>query len=127
MVEVRLEARCHPTEDRDKVAGAILALFPDAEISGADPIVGTTHSFDVFTEQLSKQRIRDAARRVMRRGLDGPARCRFRLNKQVATTGKVSFSDEHHPLGDIEVVLVDDDVESLIDRIAPDTRREADR
>jgi predicted RNA binding protein with dsRBD fold (UPF0201 family) len=123
MVEVRLEARCHPTEDRDKVAGAILALFPDATITGDDQLVGASHSIETFSEQLAKQRIRDAARRVMRRGVEG-TRCRFRLNKQVATTGKVSFSNESHPLGDIDVVLVDDDLDALIDRIAPDTRAE---
>jgi predicted RNA binding protein with dsRBD fold (UPF0201 family) len=121
MVEIRLTAKCFPTEDRDKVVGAITKLFPDAEITGDDPIVARSTSIDAFGELLRRYRIRDAARAVMRRGLRRGS-ISFMLNKQVAAVGKVSFSEENHPLGDLEVTIVSDDINGLIDSIAPNTR-----
>lgn len=121
MPQVRLVARCYPTEERDKVANAIRAFFPDAVVEGDDPVVAVSGSVESFAEQLRDQRIRDAARAVLRRGIRGN-QTSFRLNKQVAAIGKISFSDEHHPLGDIEVTISSDDIESLVGEIAPDTR-----
>lgn len=123
MVEVRLKARCHPTESREKVVQSILNLFPDADFSGEDPIVAVSHSLEVFGEALRRQKIRDAARRVLRRGIRDQMTA-FRLNKQVATVGKVSFAEEEHPLGDIEVEIASEDIERTIDSIAPSTRTE---
>jgi predicted RNA binding protein with dsRBD fold (UPF0201 family) len=121
MVEIRLTARCFPTEDRDKVVGAIIKLFPDAEITGDDPIIARSTSIDAFGELLKRYRIRDAARAIMRRGLERDS-ISFMLNKQVAAVGKVSFSEENHSLGDLEVTIVSDDINGLIDSIAPNTR-----
>ena len=118
MAELRVTARCFPTEDRAKVVEAITRLFPDFVPSGDDPVVGTARSTDVFAELLRKHRIRSAARAVMRRGMS-EGTIRFTLNKQVATAGKVSFSEERHPLGDIEVVVMTDDPERFIDEVAP--------
>jgi predicted RNA binding protein with dsRBD fold (UPF0201 family) len=123
MVEIRLSARCFPTENRGKVVEAIIRLFPDAEIDGVDPIIARAASVDAFGDALRRYRIRDAARVVMRRGLKGNSTS-FLLNKQVATVGKVSFSEENHPLGDIEVTIVSDSINELIDSIAPNTRME---
>ncbi|MCU0851715.1 MAG: hypothetical protein MUC90_00445 [Thermoplasmata archaeon] len=123
MAEVHLSARCFPTEDRAKVIGSITSAFPDAVISGEDPIEASASSTDMFAELLKRQRIRDAARAVLRRGVRGNM-TRFRLNKQVAAIGKMSFSEEDHPLGDIEVTIVSDDIAAVIDSIAPNTRLE---
>lgn len=123
MVEVRLTARCHPTESRERIVQAIMGLFPDAEVSGEDPVVATSSSVDCFGETLKRQKIRDAARRIMRRGISGQSTT-FRLNKQVAAVGKVSFAEVEHPLGDIEVVIRSDDIEATIESIAPSTRAE---
>ena len=122
MVEVRLSARCFKTEDRGKIVSAFKLLFPDAEVEGDDPITATAKSVERFGELLRQQRIRDAARSIMRKGLSG-ASTHFILNKQVATVGKVSFSQESHPLGDIDVTVSDNDIEGLIDAIAPRTRQ----
>lgn len=123
MTDITLTARCHPTEDREKIVSAILKLFPDAQAEGEDPIVARAHSTDTFVEQIGRQRIRDAARSVLRKGMrDG--RTSFRLNKQVATVGKVSFAEEVHALGDIDVTIESEDISALIDDLAPDTRRE---
>jgi len=122
VIEIQLATRCFPTEDRDRVVASITKLFPDAIVTGEDPVIGLSHSTDQFADQLRKQRIRDAARAVMRRGMRG-GEIKFTLNKQVASIGKVSFSQERHPLGDIDVTIVSDKVEALIDSIAPDTRK----
>jgi len=121
MVEVRLSTRCFKTEDRQKIVAGIKALFPDAHVEGEDPVFASSGSVDRFGELLRQERIRDAARSVMRRGISSGG-TRFILNKQVAAIGKVSFSQERHPLGDLEVTILDEDIDALIDRIAPRTR-----
>jgi len=123
MVEIRLSTRCFPTENREKIVEAIIKLFPDAEVDGNDPIVARSASVDAFGDALRRYRIRDAARAVMRRGRKGNSTS-FLLNKQVSAVGKVSFSEENHPLGDIEVTMVSDNIDELIDSIAPNTRME---
>ncbi len=123
MVEVRLTARCFPTENRTKIVEAIIRLFPDADVAGDDPVVARSASVDAFGDALRRYRIRDAARAVMRRGRKGNSTS-FLLNKQVAAVGKVSFSEEHHPLGDIEVTIVSENIDELIDAIAPNTKME---
>ncbi len=118
MTDVVVTARCFPTEDRAKVVGAIANLFPDFVPQGDDPVRGVSHSVEWFAELLRRQRTRSAARAVMRRGASAGS-VRFTLNKQVAAAGKVSFSEEEHALGDIEVTIVTDDTDRTIDEIAP--------
>ncbi len=102
------------------------SLFPDAEMSGDEELEAHSRSVNAFAEQLKRQRIRDAARAVLRRRMEGN-KTTFRLNKQVAAIGKVSFSEEEHPLGDIAVEISADDINAFIDEIAPNTRMEASR
>lgn len=123
MVEVTVRTRCYPTEDRDKVARAITNVFPDAVIQGDDPMIAHSSSLETFRDLLKRQRIRDAARAVLRRGLKRGS-ASFVLNKQVASVGKVSFSEESHALGDIEVILSSDDMQALIDSLVTETRPE---
>ena len=121
-MEIRLTTSCNPTESREKIVSAIKSIFPDATIEGEDPITAVSHSVDNFAALLKQFRIRDAARAVIWRGIEGNS-TRFRLNKQVAAVGKISFSQENHPLGDIEVVISADDIHGMIDSIAPRTGR----
>lgn len=118
MAEVRVSARCFPTEDRGKVVGAITNLFPDFVADGDDPVTGSAASMERFAELLKRQRIRSAARAAMRRGIQAD-RVTFALNKQVAAAGKVSFSEEAHALGDLEVTIVTSDPGRTIDEVAP--------
>ena len=118
MPDIRLVVRCFPTEDRARVERAITQLFPDAVVEGDDPLVADAKSIDTFAEQLAKQRIRAAARKVLLRGVSDN-KTSFRLNKQVAFIGKVSFSEEDHALGDIEVTVSAEDIASVIDELAP--------
>ncbi len=118
MFRVVVRTICRPTENLDMVMRSMLNIFPDLQIEVADEeLVGTSGSVDNLEELLRKQKIRSAARTVFRRSVEGD-KLRFRLNKQVACVGKVNFA-ESSPLGDIEVTIEDDDIEGLIDRIAP--------
>jgi predicted RNA binding protein with dsRBD fold (UPF0201 family) len=118
VAEIRVKARCFPTEDRDKVVGAIRNLFPDFAPEGDDPVTGSAASVERFAEMLKRQRIRSAARAAMRRGMHAD-RVEFALNKQVAAAGKVSFSEEGHALGDLEVTILTDDPDRTVDEVAP--------
>ena len=114
MVEIRLEARCFPTEELDKVVNAIRNVFPDAEVSGEDMLTGRASGLESLQELLKKQRIRSAARSMLLRGMTDGA-VTFRLNKQVAFMGKVSFSAEPQPLGDIGVTILTEDPNAVVD------------
>ncbi len=125
MAEVTVKARCYPTEDRGKVARAIKNIFPDAQVEGEDPVIAHSNSLDNFAELLRRQRIRDAARAVIRRSISKGSYT-FALNKQVAAVGKISFSEERHALGDLEVTMSKADLEALAESLSPALRKEAD-
>ncbi|MFQ6106898.1 MAG: RNA-binding domain-containing protein [Thermoplasmata archaeon] len=117
-MRVEVEAPCNPTEDVKKVEKAVKKIFPDLEISiKAGRLIGTGSSIGRFGECLKDQRIRSAARAVLLSSQTAN-RVTFTLNKQVAFIGKVSFGSGS-PLGDISVTIVDDDIDSIIDSIAP--------
>ena len=122
MVHVLLKTHCYPTEDRERIVGAMASLFPGVVVTGTEELEGRANSMGAFAEQLVKQKIRDAARAILRRGVRGNTTT-FRLNKQVAAVGKISFSDEDHALGDIVVEVSADDIAVLIDEVAPNTRK----
>lgn len=112
----------YPSEDPDKVRSAIERLFPDAVIDEDDDGLScATGSMDTFSKTIRKQRILDATRSVMIRGKRGSGRTVFHLNKQVAFMGKVSFSEPGAILGTIRVVVEDEDILGLIDKVAPET------
>ncbi|MGQ9583600.1 MAG: RNA-binding domain-containing protein [Thermoplasmatota archaeon] len=119
-----VEAPVRPSEDEGRVRTALLNIFPDLRVvREGDTLVGAGESLSRFSELLRRQRIRDAARRVLHRGMKGEGLTVFRLNKQAAFVGKVSFSEGESPLGDITVRLEHPGLRALIDGIAPDTKR----
>jgi len=71
---------------------------------------------------LRRERIRDAARSIMFRGLEGNT-ITFYLNKQVAYAGHLSFSEltGESPLGPIKVTITCDNPRELIDWLTPRT------
>jgi uncharacterized protein len=120
MLRVRVETPCHPTEDADKVVGALQTLFPDLQVDlmpGA--IVGTTSRLDRLRERIRDQRIRDTARRQMLAGRTGD-RTTIRLSKQAASVGVVNFA-AGSPLGDIVVEIESDDLSAVINEVAAST------
>lgn len=121
MTSVRISCSVNPSEDPEKVRSAILSIFPDAELELTDSgFEGTAPSLDGFAGQIRRQRILDAARAVLITNMRGD-RTRMNLNKQVATVGKVSFTDRNPVLGAIEVTVEDPDLVVLVDRVAPMT------
>ncbi len=110
----------NPSEDPDKVRAAVESIFPDAELERDEKGFFGTATLDTFSKAIRRQRILDAVRGVMLSNRKGSS-TRMSLNKQVATVGKVSFADRNPVLGAIEVTVRDDDIEALIDRVAPMT------
>lgn len=117
-MRINVRTPCNPTEDVQKIEQAMKNVFPDLDIKKeAGFLVGTGSSAERLGELLKNQRIRSAARGVFLSSYSDNE-VSFALNKQVAFIGKVSFGSGS-PLGDIEVSITDDDIEALIDSIAP--------
>jgi len=113
----------YPSEDPEKVKTAILKIFPDAvlEVSESE-IKGTTDNLNKFARQIRKQEILDTTRALLLKGMRGNTdRTLIRLNKQVAFMGLISFSEERTILGTIKVIIEDDELEALIQNVAPET------
>jgi hypothetical protein len=120
MTTVTIECVVNPSEDPEKVEAAIRSIFPDAELESDEWGFRGTASIDSFSKKIRKQKILDATRGVMIKNMRGN-RTWVNLNKQVATVGKISFADRNPVLGAIEVCIEDDDIEGLIDIVAPVT------
>lgn len=120
MAIVSVFCQVNPSEDPEKVRMAVLSIFPDAELERTGGGFKGTASLDRFSKIIRRQKILDATRGVMLSGMKGDT-TRFSLNKQVATVGKVSFADRRPVLGAIEVTVTDNQLEVLIDRVAPVT------
>ena len=119
---VSIYTSVHPSEDPEKVRSAIEKLFPDAEIFEVDGgFEAQADNLDRFSKQIRKQKILDTTRSVMNRGRRGTIRTTFYLNKQVAFMGKVSFTEEKAILGSIKVKVEEEDIQALIDTVAPET------
>lgn len=124
-MKLRVEAEVRPTEAREKVEAAIKRIFPTLELQQVgNSVVGESAdvgSLSRLHQLLRQQAILDSARSVMfarRRG----GSTQLMLNKQAAFAGKVSFTDGESPLGPIVVALEAEDIERLIDYLAPRTR-----
>ncbi len=121
MVKVIASARWYPTEEVERVRRCLLNIFPDAELGEEEGrVTATTGDLSRFKELIRNHRILDSTRAVMIRGtFDNEIR--FQLNKQASFVGKISFAEGSAPLGHIEVIIISDDLEGLIDDVAPRT------
>ncbi len=129
-VEVQIEVEVNPTEDEAKVKRAVENVFgslqfEQKQLRRGSLLTGKTKGTDGLTKLcnlLRRDRIRDAARSVMYKGVSGHSVV-FYLNKQVAYAGHVSFSQPsgESPLGPIRVEIKCDDPRQVIDWLAPRT------
>ncbi len=123
-IKIEIQTEIYPTEDVEKIKRAFLLLFPDVKLSVLPgKLVGEARSMEEFAKVLREERIRDAARAVFLSSLKKYGTIEFELNKQAATVGKVSFSVGNVPLGNIRVRITGESLDSLIDSVAPDTRK----
>lgn len=94
------------TEDPTRVEQAARRLFPDLEagVSGGR-FVGTTGDLRALRQRVWELRIIDTVRGQVLHGApsDEATATRFRLSKQAALAGKVSFPPSAHALGDLDV------------------------
>jgi len=129
-VEVQIEVDVNPTEDEFRVKRAVENMFSSmqfelkplkrgslltAKATGSD---GLTKFYNL----LRRERIRDAARTVMYKGISRQSIV-FYLNKQVAYAGHISFSEPtgESPLGPIKVRIQCENPADIIDWLAPKT------
>jgi len=127
---VYIETEINPTESESKVKQAIENIFGNIQpkiqpIYKGAKITAQTKSLENLTKLqnlLRRERIRNAARRVLFGGISGKT-ISFCLNKQVAFAGHVSFSKEiaESPLGPIKVKIECENPRELIDWLAPKT------
>jgi len=130
-VSVEVEVEVNPTENLEKVKLAVENVFGVVrfEVRERKQGGGTLLAYASGNEGLTKlynllrrEHIRDAARKVLFRGLEGNT-ITFYLNKQVAYAGHLSFSEPEgeSPLGPLKVTMTSDSPKELIDWLAPRT------
>ena len=131
MVRIRVEAEIRPTEDPEKVRRAVLNVFdPDTvrvERYGSYSLLvaesGSYQSLRKLYELLRRERILDAARSYMLKGMQ-PGMIVFRVNKQAALVGRLSFADmdSEVPMGPITFIIETRRPMDVINWLAPETR-----
>jgi len=134
--KIEVSVPVYPSEDIDKVKQAVSNLiktpnFNELRINGATYltcILEERVELDKLREMLEKERIRNAARRLLRKNRSKD-RLVFFLNKQAAYVGRVSFSEANgeSPLGPIQFKIESDDIDSFIDWLAPRVFRKQNR
>ena len=129
---VVVETEVRPTEDKNRVLKAVLRIIEPGNIK--EETLGDSLYIIVESDKISSltrlyymlraERILDAARSAMKKGLQG-GRLVFYLHKQALYAGKLSFvsSDHESPLGAIKVSIEHDNPRSVIDWLAPPTSK----
>lgn len=93
-VTISIKTPICETEVQEKVERAILNIFPDAALERVDDFIeGTSSTLETFATLLRTQRIRAAAKAELIKGLTVDS-FEFILNKQIASVGKVNFSQD---------------------------------
>jgi predicted RNA binding protein with dsRBD fold (UPF0201 family) len=132
MVEVTVfvETEIYPTESEENVRTSITSFLDNTTITVKSVAKGSTltavakgqESLIKLRNMLRNDRIRDAARRFLFKSIRGNM-ISFCLNKQVAFSGHISFSEQtaESPLGPIRVNIETDNAEQLINWLAEKT------
>jgi len=129
-IKILVKVEVNLTEDLQKVKQAVENVFSVAEfevkpgergsllIAKAKGMEGLSKLYNL----LRRERIRDAARGVLFKGLRKNSII-FYLNKQVAYAGHVSFCQPlaESPLGPVKVQITCDNPKELIEWLAPKT------
>lgn len=127
-VHTTITVKVNPTEDPEKVKKAVQNIFPASsferipqkkELLLMAKIDGKA-GLSKFYSLLRQERILDAARAILLKGIDGN-KITFYLNKQVAYVEHISFCEPlgESPLGPIRVEITCDDTRELVDWLSP--------
>jgi predicted RNA binding protein with dsRBD fold (UPF0201 family) len=122
MFSLNVRTKVYLTEDEEKVRQAVTTIFPLELKREGSYLVGdsaTIKSLTILKEKLENRSIRDTARGLFLHNI-AEETLRFGLNKQTAFVGVVNFL-ESAKLGVIEVKISSDDLQEVIDYIAPST------
>jgi predicted RNA binding protein with dsRBD fold (UPF0201 family) len=122
--KVEARAMVHPTENLNKVIEALSNIFDYDDLLITENQVTVTGSYSLlifFKEFLEKQRIRDAARKILLKVLNQDSnKIEFKISKQAAFAGKINLvEDDLSPLGEIEVIIHTENPDELIDWLCP--------
>jgi predicted RNA binding protein with dsRBD fold (UPF0201 family) len=129
-IVVSIDTEISPTESREKVERAVSNIFTNikpiikksynskillAELKGEESLIR-------FKDMLRLDHIRDAARKILSKGISEKTIVFF-LNKQVAFVNHISFSEEdaESPLDPIRVKINCDKPKALVNWLAPRT------
>ncbi len=128
-----MEADSRPTEDPERVKQAILNIIDPDEVivEGGDykRVIAVSYrieSLEKLRRLLRVERILDAARGAMRKGLDNQRGVlEFYLHKQALYNGRLSFvsGDFESPLGAVRVTIEHPQPRKVLDWLAPPTVR----
>ena len=132
MTRVIVEAEVRPSEDKEKVLQAMLNFFDfekirEEKVGLSIVIIGessTLKSLLRFHKALRDEKILDAARKYLLKGVEGES-ISFMLNKQAAAVRRISFvdSEKESPLGPIKVRIEYRDPQAVIDWLTPKTAK----
>jgi len=132
MTKITIRVEVRPSEDENKVIQAVKNFFDfeslkEEKESYIKILIMESHtllSLEKFYHKLREERILDAARKYLFKGLVGNV-ISFMLNKQAAAVGKISFvdSEKESPLGPIKVEIEHKDPEAVINWLTPKTSK----
>ncbi len=111
VVKVHLRTPLRPTEVDARVVAAALRFFPDGEVDIIDGEVWLqSNDLTELRNRIWELRIIDTFRGQYLHGVSNDlASSKFRLSKQAASQGKLSFPPTPHGLGDLVIrVFVED-------------------
>lgn len=126
-VELKVEAPVNPSEDPQKVIGAIESVIErcSPEFRYGSRAVGRAAGVEPLSLLYEQVRSRSAMGVLRRMLLDNRAgdSTWFLLNKQAATAGIAAVIEEEQesPLGPIRVTLSCEELDTLIDWLVPET------
>jgi len=130
-IETRIDVAVNETEDLEKVKRAVENTFSVVEFEvkpgeKGSLLIAHTKGKEGLTKLynlLRRERIRDAARGVLFKGLE-KHNITFYLNKQVAYAGHISFCQPiaESPLGPLKVQIICDKPKELIEWLTPKKR-----
>jgi predicted RNA binding protein with dsRBD fold (UPF0201 family) len=123
-IELKVEAPVNPSEDPQKVIGAMIERC-SPEFRYGSRVVGRaagSEPLSLLYEQVRSRSAMGVLRRMLQDNRAGDSTW-FLLNKQAATAGIAAVIEEEQesPLGPIRVTISCEELDTLIDWLVPET------